>query len=401
MISRIIVILLTSILVALWITIMVSRSLKNLEKFEMSCNSIKAVQYSTTSVQNDVQPLVFQNSPRNMALKLIFYIMDVSDWKNEKPVTTPDKVRSFIKTSNFNLSDYISTCTRGSLTIDSLNSLVINVPFPKEPKLKNGTIVSMSTCKDNVFNWADFASEFAKSAGIVVEGFHVRIVIMSKNYHEFTDCRWSGLSTSGRWSGPTPESIKAGNTWGHSVMWIGSWDDVSVYAHELGHIFGFGHAGTLVNGKIERTNDVSDPLASWGANDLRCYSAPHIWRAGWSSPDIILTLKDITNIPMEVTIKLQGHDSGPTGVYIGGSDKDYFSLSYRINMDSIYDRPFNYPNHGPFRFLIVHRSYILDGHDTKLIGKFNTGVWTYEGLKIQILSIDLTSVKASLSYSPP
>ena len=53
----------------------------------------------------------------------------------------------------------------------------------------------------------------------------------------FTGCAFSALSTQGRWGRATPAGIAAGNTWGSAYVWIGgiSWNDVAVWAHELGH----------------------------------------------------------------------------------------------------------------------------------------------------------------------
>jgi len=48
---------------------------------------------------------------------------------------------------------------------------------------------------------------------------------------------FSALATQGRWSTATPAGIAAGNTWGHGYIWIGGphWNDVPIWAHELGH----------------------------------------------------------------------------------------------------------------------------------------------------------------------
>ena len=41
--------------------------------------------------------------------------------------------------------------------------------------------------------------------------------------------------------------------------------------------------------RIGDTSDYSDSMGSWGGNQSRCYSAPHMWNAGWATPATTLS----------------------------------------------------------------------------------------------------------------
>ena len=341
-------------------------------------------------------------------IKIIFFIMDLSASRQKPPAATPVEVRAFMSTTTPNLRDFFATCTMGNLTLDVEHSVVINVPYPTNATLKNGKTVSLTTCTDNVIEMQHFAEEHAEGQGISLDAFQHRILILPYDYHTlFTGCNFAGLSSGGRWDPATKQSIAAGNTWGFGYLWIGgiSWKDLSVYAHEFGHNYSFGHAKSSLQPLFG--NDIFDCMSSWGNSDMRCYSAPHMWKAGWSAPSVVLRLADL---PRTVIIPVQQHStSGTTGVYVGVDDGTvaYYALSYRSDdLNSIYEQPFSkiYSNKGVTRRGIgVHRmsTAIPSGGDTELVSVMTSAgaKWsdTMTTFSVTLVSLDAASATVLIS----
>ena len=346
-------------------------------------------------------------APKGLAVKILFCIMDLSVIGKAQPSTTTDKIIAFLNTTQPNLAGFLSTCTMGNLTLDYANCAAINVQYPSNPTLNDGTPVSLTTCTNNMENLLYFAGEYAQKHGVNVDAFHCRVLVLPVNYTTiFTGCNFSGLGTQGRWSPPNQASIAAGNSWGYSMLWMGgvSWNDVSTYAHELGHAFGgFHHARSIAPPMIGERNDLTDSMSSWGANDLRCYDAPHMWFAGWSTPYATLSFADL---PRTIEIPVQQHTSGPTGVYVGVGDTmgTYYAVSYRINFpNSLYDKPF-WSQYNISQALTVHRMPVsapANDADTQLVALVSTPgtTWidTVTPFSVTLVSMDSSTATAILS----
>jgi hypothetical protein len=109
--------------------------------------------------------------------------------------------------------------------------------------------------------------------------------------------------------------------------------------------YGLLHGKSAMPGLAGDTMDIADAMGSWGNQDTRCYSAPHLWSMGCSEPSLTLHYSSIQfQAPLIRDIPVQNHNGrGPTGIRINVSPQSGFALSYRRSDLSTYDdvfRPF-------------------------------------------------------------
>lgn len=315
-------------------------------------------------------------------VSIIVYIMDLSVCvPSAVPVTTPLAVMAFLGTA---LASYYSTCTPISLNVTG--SVAYNVPYPCAG---DGTF-TMDTCNNNVIKWQIYAENYVTTKlGVNLAPFAHRVIILPLKYRVImTGCNFAALSF-GHW-----ESI-AGNNFGYGYMWMGgvSWNDVAVWAHELGHNMGFDHARSEIMPWIGDMSDYSDAMGGWGGNQSRCYSAPHMWKAGWATPDTTISSPMKANMLIEMLMLMQNATKNKTGIRIRLADATYeFALSFR-GTNAPNDRPFI--NQKMTQGIMVYR--VPSGiyyTDTALVGSlFLAGDSWYD--PITLVEVTLVSMNAT------
>ena len=163
---------------------------------------------------------------------------------------------------------------------------------------------STDTC--NVSAWAQAAEAQALASGINLEEYNRKVYVLPKQ----NSCGYVGLSTIG------------GNP---SRAWIFRCDMPDVFAHELGHSLGMGHAGNATG----EYNDTSDIMGFSGPG-LRQINGPHQEQMGWRDPQQISEINadgiyDIAPLELDVA-----SSSAPQLLKIRKPDtSEWYYLSFR------------------------------------------------------------------------
>ena len=278
-------------------------------------------------------------------VSIIVYIMDLSACGTAVPVTTPQAVMAFLGTTQpQNLAGYYNACTMGGVSLNVTGSVAYNVPYPCAGGgiLDNKDTFKMDSCNNNVIPWQNYAENYViTKLGVNLAPFAHRVILLPMNFHDImTGCNFAALSF-GYWSA-TAANQAAGNNFGYGYIWMGgiNWNDIPVWAHELGHNMGFAHSRSEILPWIGNTSDYSDPMSSWGGNQSRCYNAPHMWNAGWATPTTTLSAPSVVAPARFITMPMQ-NAAETTGIKIlGAADATFaFALSFR-DTNAPYDRPF-------------------------------------------------------------
>jgi len=161
------------------------------------------------------------------------------------------------------------------------------------------TINYSNTATCDVDAWAHAADEQAIASGIDLSQYHHKVYVLPKQ----NNCGWYGLGTVGG----TP-----------SKAWIMQCNLPYVYAHELGHNLGMGHAGNTTS----EYNDDSDIMGSNGFV-LSQINAPHQEQMGWrAAPQQIIEITsdgvyDIVPLELDMSgtstpqiLKIRKQDTG-------------------------------------------------------------------------------------------
>lgn len=168
------------------------------------------------------------------------------------------------------------------------------------------TINYSSTYTCNVSAWAQAAETQAQASGINLGNYNRKVYVLPKQ----NTCGYAGLSTVG------------GNP---SQSWIFRCDLPDVYAHELGHSLGMGHAGNATG----EYNDTSDIMGISGIG-LRQINGPHQEQMGWKEPQQITEITsdgiyDIAPLELDATTA-----SAPQIIKIRKPDTaEWYYLSFR------------------------------------------------------------------------
>ncbi|KAG1677805.1 hypothetical protein FOA52_008569 [Chlamydomonas sp. UWO 241] len=255
-------------------------------------------------------------------VRMLVYIMDLSECGTAGPAVTPDEVRAFLGggAGGANMAGLYDACTLGTTTLDAAGSVVVSVPFPCDGVLADGTRFSTDTCAGgNVLSWQLFAEEAARAQGVAaLESFHHRVVILPRRLHDvIQDCYFDALASQGIWDYVNDPSGR--NTWGYGFVWMcgDCWDSTANYWHELGHNYGVEHARSEAPPLLGDTLDTADAMGSWGGQDSRCHNAPHLWTMGWSTPAGTLAGLRPGLPPRLVSMPLQGIATpGVTGILL-------------------------------------------------------------------------------------
>lgn len=163
---------------------------------------------------------------------------------------------------------------------------------------------SQDSC--NYSDWAQQLEQMAADRGVTVGDYDRKVYVLPRS----NSCGWAGLGTVGG----SP-----------SRSWVLRCDNPSVYAHELGHNFGMGHAST----ETSEYGDYTDFMAA-ATGTLVQLNAPHREQLSWLPPQnvVIPTASGAYDIaPTEVDV-----DPGlaPQALKIPKTDASgYYYLSYR------------------------------------------------------------------------
>ncbi len=169
------------------------------------------------------------------------------------------------------------------------------------------TINYSSTGSCDIHAWAQAADDQATANGINLTQYKHKVYILPKQ----NSCGWYGAATLGG----SP-----------SKAWITQCDMKDTIAHELGHNFGMGHAGTPTGSY----SDTSDIMGYSGGNILRQINGPHQEQMGWRDPQqvIEITTDGIYDIaPLELNTNIA---AAPQLLKILKPDTgEWYYLSYR------------------------------------------------------------------------
>ncbi|KAL6750863.1 Gametolysin peptidase M11-domain-containing protein, partial [Haematococcus lacustris] len=218
-------------------------------------------------------------------VRMLVYLADLSACLGSagRPVTSVQALSSLLfgggsSPSAPSLAAHLASCSSGAATLDLGASRVLPVVLPC-----SGTSTwtdapwnTASCSSDNVFGWMEAATRAASAVvgDPTTYQQHVLVLPPGLSASPSTGCSWAGLSTVG------PVVLASGARMG--LVWVeaGSWADLKVYMHELGHTAGFQHANAA------NQCDTCDPhstLGAWGSGALRCYNAPQQWALGWAA----------------------------------------------------------------------------------------------------------------------
>lgn len=200
---------------------------------------------------------VFTASACAQSIKALTVILSVC---NMAPATTPQKLNIIYQgydvpktPPSLNVNGLFRACShdRANFTSDIL-ATTIYIPC-------SGYLAPVC----DVDHWSTFSDTYVKSLGMDTSNYSHHIYILPQN----DPCGWGGLGSVG----PCNKSCR---------VWVSGKvaDKVAVFAHELAHNLGLGHAGYMG----DSYGDISD-MQGYCCN-LRCWGAPHSDLLKWTVP---------------------------------------------------------------------------------------------------------------------
>jgi hypothetical protein len=158
----------------------------------------------------------------------------------------------------------------------------------------------------DVARWANAAEEQAQARGVNVAAYPRKVYVLPSN----NSCGWSGYGQVGG----SP-----------SRAWVFRCGLEDVYAHELGHNLGWGHAGA----GSSAYGDKSGIMGMSGYN-LRHANAPHRAQFGWLAPDSTATVTESGNYELTAIAADSSSAAGPQMLTFPKPDtNDDYYVSYR------------------------------------------------------------------------
>lgn len=160
----------------------------------------------------------------------------------------------------------MQSCTKNNIIIPNTSSknIVVNIDIPckftsifDDSTIVDNTMLNNTNSYEFIHEWMSYAM---KQANMTLRGsinsYKFKLLILPKN----NVIPWRGLGTVG-----------------DVYSWYNTHDfDVSLYLHELGHNFGFGHA--MKNGE-----EYGDSTCVMGSGS-GCFAAPHRHYMQWDTP---------------------------------------------------------------------------------------------------------------------
>ena len=238
------------------------------------------------------------------------------------------------------------------------------------------TIDASSTDSCDISGWTSAADAQSIAAGVNPGAYQRRIYVMPPN-----SCPAAGYGT-------------VGGT--QSNAWVFTCDLAGVFAHELGHNLGMGHASTPVS----EYGDGTDPMGFSGWQ-LRGLSAPHLQQLGWLDSSSVRVIRESGTHTVTALAPVGTASSTPRALMLPKPDtNEYYYLAYREanGFDQYVDA--NYLNR-----LSIHR-YKGDGtsSNTSLVGGLDVGetfVDEANGLRIAMLGNGASSATVSIEHTDP
>ena len=194
----------------------------------------------------------------------IVFIAKLCYWRQSQNKT------SFERFYFGDVANMMSVCSKNNIHIGQTmyHNIVVDVDIPcKFASPYNSSFVvdnfklNSSNTYDYLYHWMDFAINSANNTlKGTIDNYKHKLLVLPKN----NVIPWRALGTLG-----------------DTLSWYNTQDfDASVYLHELGHNFGFGHA--MKNGQ-----EYGDTTCVMGTGS-NCYTSPHRHSLLWDKP--ILTL---------------------------------------------------------------------------------------------------------------
>ena len=236
------------------------------------------------------------------------------------------------------------------------------------------TIDASSTDSCDISAWSSAADAQSMAAGVNPGIYPRRVYVMPPN-----SCPAAGYGTVGG---------------AQSNAWVFTCDLAGVFAHEVGHGLGMGHASTPVS----EYGDGTDPMGFSGWQ-LRGMNAPHLQQLGWLENSSVPVIRESGNHTIAALAAVGTAASAPRALMLPKPDtNDYYYVSYREanGFDQYIDA--NYLNR-----LSIHR-YKGDGSssNTNLVRGLNVGetfVDEANGIRIAMLANGASSATVSIEQT--
>jgi hypothetical protein len=207
---------------------------------------------------------------------MLIAIVSMCGWQ---PATTPDRMARVLRGDGGHdgetLERFISYCSNGVASAGGSLVFPEVIQLPCAGSTSHGVFNSSGRCgRAEVYAWQVLAlSEMERvlpGGKAALRRFRHRVVIPPAE----APCAWAGLANVGWWDPFVPYA----HAWVHGRRW----DRLGVFAHEVAHNLGLGHAGSA-------QCDYCDVTCTMGFCCVqRCFNAPHMWQLGWAAPLAVL-----------------------------------------------------------------------------------------------------------------
>lgn len=198
----------------------------------------------------------------------ITYIIDICDSKAPTDITN---IQDLWFTNDISLQGMFQSYSYGKdLFLKENNIIIERIQMPCTGTYM-GQIWNSELCGENeIYGWADLATQFAQKQGININKFNHHILLLPPRQA----CAWSGLSQ---------QTCQSGQI---CITWIN--DNVvalDTIMHELGHSLGLHHSGTCDYNMPNYFNQYGDQTSPMGnSNNIKAFNAPQSWSLYWSQP---------------------------------------------------------------------------------------------------------------------